>query len=518
MKVKLEIIEGHGKGQIYETEEHNTFFVGREVDTKIRDKGKYFKTSKDDKHFSRIHFLIETNPPRCLIRDLDSLNGTFVNDTKLGGKKPGDENNLKELFLHNGDIIKGGRTEIQVTIEIPQVDEDDVGPLSISELHYQPREESEVLLEIRDGKPSDRFTAASKDETPEPLGSKVLDMMSKSVKPTEPKPVKKSAPMSKSVMDLIKCRVCGNPAKDIAFKGDWRDGRISYVCPECQTKLLEKGQFIHGYKIVEEIGEGGMGKVFKGICEKDNREVAIKTIVPDAAMTEKAIQLFLREISVGKELEHPNIVKFFEAGEAGGLLWFAMEYVPGADLWRMVEQEGELPVERSIELTIQSLEALDYAHKKDFVHRDIKPQNILVKKEGGNQYIPKLTDFGLSKNYQQAGCSKMTMTGDVGGTIPFMPPEQLTNFKYVKPACDIYAIGAVLYSLLTGGRYVYKDFYTGKDATLVIMEGKLTPIKHWNPDIPDSLWKTIKKSLLYDPKQRYETAANFAKSLRSHLH
>ena len=279
---------------------------------------------------------------------------------------------------------------------------------------------------------------------------------------------------------------------------------------------MATGQPIIGYRILSELGEGGMGKVFLGERVSDNYKVALKTIIPDAAMTQKTINMFLREISIDMQLDHPNIVKFVEAGDAGGMLWLAMEYIKGVDLWRMVSEEGTLSIIRSTTIIIQVLDALNYSHEQNFIHRDIKPQNILVKKEG-NRFTAKITDFGLAKNYSQIGQSKMTLSGDTGGTVQFMPPEQMLDFKYVKPAGDIYSAGAVFYYMLTGGKLVYKDFYSGKDPILVILEANLTPISDWNSKIPLILWKIIKKSLLNSPENRYRTASEFAMALRRFL-
>ncbi len=317
--------------------------------------------------------------------------------------------------------------------------------------------------------------------------------------------------MRKSILEYIKCRICNQFASDIVY-----EGQISYVCPSCQQNLIADGIAIYGFRMIKELGSGGMGKVFLAVREQDGKNVALKTIIPGAAISEKKIKQFCREISIDMRLKHPNIVEFIEVGEAGGLLWFAMEYVQGEDLERVINQEGVLPIETSINIIAQILNALDYAHKQKIIHRDVKPQNILVtKKENG--YIAKITDFGLAKNYEQTGQSNMSLSGQTGGTIPFMPSEQVLDFKYVKPAGDIYSTGAVLYFILTGGRFVYKEFYTDKDPILVILEGNLTPITHWNKDIPSELWDIIKKSLFYESKKRFETAGEFASTLRAYL-
>ncbi len=132
MKVTLEVIKGPSEGRIFEFDGHESFIVGREKNNSFRIKG--------DLHFSRYHFLIESNPPKCLLRDLGSMNGTFVNDKKLGGKKEKDKNNPKEIFLKNNDIIRCGMTEIKIFITIPKIDKESIGALTLSVLYreYKP--------------------------------------------------------------------------------------------------------------------------------------------------------------------------------------------------------------------------------------------------------------------------------------------------------------------------------------------------------------------------------------------
>src|SRR5262249_39332353 len=144
---------------------------------------------------------------------------------------------------------------------------------------------------------------------------------------------------------------------------------------------------------------------------------------------------------------HPNIVAFQEMGESEGRLYFAMDYVRGTDAAALLKEHGPLPVARAVGLVRQMLRALDYAHAKQFVHRDIKPANLLVAGAGG-QETARLADFGLARVYQASQLSGLTMTGDIGGTVAFMAPEQITNYREAKPPVDQYAAAASLYNLL----------------------------------------------------------------------
>src|SRR5436189_104546 len=139
-----------------------------------------------------------------------------------------------------------------------------------------------------------------------------------------------------------------------------------------------------------------------------------------------------------RELRHPHIVGFRDMGEVGGQLYFAMEFVRGSDAHRLLKTHTLLPIGRAVGLVCQLLEALEYAHAKGFVHRDIKPANLLVEEAGGRE-VPKLADFGLARVYQTSQLSGLTMMGDVGGTVAFMAPEQITHYREAKPPVDQYA-------------------------------------------------------------------------------
>ena len=160
-------------------------------------------------------------------------------------------------------------------------------------------------------------------------------------------------------------------------------------------------------------------------------------------------------------------------------LFFAMDYVPGRDAEKLVKENGPLPIDRAVRLTCDMLEALCYAHARRFVHRDIKPSNLLVTTSEGIDVL-KLADFGLARVYHSSRISGLTITGDIRGTPPFMPPEQITRYRDVTPACDLYSAGATLYYLLTGC-YVY-DFPKRVELRLLkILEEDPVPIRSAPP-------------------------------------
>ena len=176
-----------------------------------------------------------------------------------------------------------------------------------------------------------------------------------------------------------------------------------------------------------------MGVVYLAHREGDGTPVALKTITPAVIHSAGTVGRFLREAGVLRQLDHPNIVKFREIGQAGDRLYFAMDYVPGTDADGLVKgHRGPLPIARAVGLACQVLDGLAYAHARGFVHRDIKPKNILVEASDGRDRV-KLADFGLARLYLSSPLSGLTLTGQAGGTPGFMPPEQVTNFREAKP-------------------------------------------------------------------------------------
>jgi serine/threonine-protein kinase len=178
-----------------------------------------------------------------------------------------------------------------------------------------------------------------------------------------------------------------------------------------------------------------------------------------------------------------------------------MDLVRGLDTWRLVKQEGPLPIGRAAGLVCQLLEGLEYAHAKEYVHRDIKPPNVMVTKKEGREIV-KLADFGLARYYQASQLSGLTLKGSWGGTVGFMAPEQITNFREVKPAGDQYSVGATLYYLLTK-RLVHKFPADVEGQMLMVLQETVVPVQSHRPEIPDGLAAIIHRALARKPKDRF---------------
>jgi serine/threonine-protein kinase len=266
--------------------------------------------------------------------------------------------------------------------------------------------------------------------------------------------------------------------------------------------------------MIRVLGQGGMGSVMLAHSEKDGKAVAIKTLLPEVAVSEQSLKRFMREIEVASSLQHPNIVGYIEHGTHNGIVYLVSEYVSGMDAAKLAKSRGgRLNYREVVSIVEQTLAALDFAHKLGFVHRDIKEQNILVDGRYPN-YVSKLTDFGLSKSYKQTGMSGVTMVGDVAGTIAYMPPEQVRDFKEVQPPSDIYAAGMTAYSLLTGAHALDISPKAGISETVkAIFEKPIIPISSRVPDVPIKVSAVIETALAKQVELRWRTAGEMREAL-----
>jgi WD40 repeat protein/tRNA A-37 threonylcarbamoyl transferase component Bud32 len=228
------------------------------------------------------------------------------------------------------------------------------------------------------------------------------------------------------------------------------------------------------YRLVDVIGQGGMGQVYKALHERMNREVAIKVLPPLAAMDKGLVARFHREVQVAAKLHHPHIVTAYDADEANGLHFLVMEYMPGRDLARVVEEEGPLPVDRALDYILQAARALAYAHGEGILHRDVKPANLLVDDAGH----VKVLDMGLARLEASDG---LTVSGEVLGTAATMAPEQSDDVHAVDERTDVYGLGCTLFYLM-GGRHMYE----GDSALQVLVAHASKPIPKLRDVCPEA--------------------------------
>ena len=302
----------------------------------------------------------------------------------------------------------------------------------------------------------------------------------------------------------IECANCGRREQTEASAGE----KLTFICEDCREELKRQPQPVPGYEMIRVLGRGGMGCVMLARDERDGRSVAIKTLLPEVAVADQSLRRFMREIDVAAALDHPNIVRFIESGTHNGAVYLVTEYVEGSDAARLADaQGGRLPYAEAINIISQSLDALAYAHARGYIHRDIKESNILVAGTSPN-FTAKLTDFGLAKSFTQTGMSGITMAGDMAGTFAYMPPEQIRDFRNVRPTSDIYAIGMTAYSLLAGD--VALDMGPNNDmagTVRAIFEGQIIPLQQRAANVPARVAEVIERALAKDPAQRWQSAA-----------
>ncbi len=278
-------------------------------------------------------------------------------------------------------------------------------------------------------------------------------------------------------------------------------------------KAAKKGKAprldIPGYEIEKELGRGGFGVVFRARRLSDGVPVAIKVLLPRVAVRPAEMEKFLREMTITAQLRHPNIVKLYDQGHCEGIPYFIMEYCEGGSLWDFIMKHGgKVPLEIARPIMLDALAGLAHAHEQGIVHRDLKPQNILL-----DRGVARISDFGLAKNFQQAGFSGLSITGNYAGTPLFMPREQLINFKHLKPVSDVWSIAATFYFMLTGA-FPY-PFTKDRDPIDVILNEHVVPIEKRNKSIPRQIVSSLNSSLMVDPKRRVQSAEVLLKELLS---
>jgi serine/threonine protein kinase len=263
------------------------------------------------------------------------------------------------------------------------------------------------------------------------------------------------------------------------------------------------------YEIVEEIARGGMGVVYKARQTSLNRTVALKMILSGQWATPDARQRFRQEAEAAANLQHPNIVGIHEVGEHDGQQFFSMDFVDGRSLAELV-RTGPLSTERAAACVKSIAEAVHFAHQRGILHRDLKPQNVLVDSDDR----PHITDFGLAKRV--ADDSGLTRTGDVLGSPSYMSPEQASSQREdLGPTSDIYSLGAILYELLTG-RAPFTGTTTWETLCQVIQSPPVPPRK-LNPSVPRDLETICLKCLEKSPAQRFASAQDLADELGRYL-
>ena len=272
--------------------------------------------------------------------------------------------------------------------------------------------------------------------------------------------------------------------------------------------MIMKGQKINDrYQIIKSIGEGGMANVYLAYDTILDRNVAVKVLRGDLATDEKFVRRFQREALSASSLSHPNIVEVYDVGEDNGQYYIVMEYIEGCQLKQLLKKRGRLTLSEVIDIMLQITDGLSVAHDAYIIHRDIKPQNIMILDSG----LVKITDFGIA---MAMNSTQLTQTNSVMGSVHYLPPEQ-ANGKGSTLQSDIYSMGILMYELLTG-ELPYKGD-NAVEIALKHLKEKTPSVRDKYPEIPQSVENIIIKATAKNPKNRYADARSMNEDLRTCL-
>jgi len=279
-----------------------------------------------------------------------------------------------------------------------------------------------------------------------------------------------------------------------------------------KTRSLSTGGLIDNrYQVLRRLGAGGMGEVFLGEQLNTKRRVAIKVMQAQAVgQSEESLNFFRQEAEALARLNHPSIAQVYDASVSGNDLYIAMEYIEGESLRDKLRREGALPLGEAVRILREACIGLDTAHRLGIIHRDMKPENLMLVREELGCIKVKILDFGLAILDNKDAMENITGAGMITGTPSYMSPEQIRGLT-VTPATDVYSLGVIGYEMLTG-----KNPFEGKEMTQVMYNHVyVSPpsIRSVVPKVPQELEEVLMRALEKDPQNRYATAGEFAHAL-----
>lgn len=515
-KITIEIIKGEGAGQKFEYEDAERIFVGRQADCGI---------VLPEKTVSRYHCLLDINPPTVKLQDFGSLNGTFLNDVKIGQRErdksweEASRDAHKEYELHDGDVIGiGKKCRLKCTVEepdimaisgawdgtMPEADEDEENPAAYDGIDLMGNEgaaeESEAVPEgpIETAEKERSEAAAWSEEAKETSGKGQSEAEPEEAPEEEPEQnnPKHDEEMDKILGELLMAILGGKQERPVGPSP------------------------VEGFDKIALLGKGGMGEVWKVRENKTGKLYALKTMLPQIAGDKKARDMFLREAKLTEFLDHENVVRTYKTGFSNNVYYILMDICEGGSVDDLMKRYGgKLSLNLATFIILQALEGLEYVHNvpvqaeivkrglfggrreklmdaKGLVHRDFKPGNIFLMDKSDHP-VAKVADFGMAKAFQAAGFTTMSSEGMVKGTVPFMPRQQALDCRFAKPEVDVWAAAASYYYMLTG--QFPKNFRQGVNMWQILVTESATPIRQRDPSVPERLAQVIDRALVERP-------------------
>lgn len=447
---------------------------------------------------SRHHCLIQIDPPNATVRDLDSLNGTYVNGELIGKR------------------VMGGTWVESRAVELSDGDEIALGRFGSEESpRWRFRARIRIVTEPRcaacgalmptSADPDAELCSNCAPPIPPTVGPGAGQGLAQ--EPAAPQGAQPPAPPSE-----------GPDVGDIL-------GQVQAGVRRAAAKASGAGfPSIPDYELISLLGSGAMGEVYRARRISTGAEVAIKIMRPNVAISAQAKQYFLREMEVHRGLDHPHIIRVSDTGSSGGLFFLAMEYCPHGSVADVMRSRGaKFPVREAVDIILDVLDGLDYAHCRAhgrptgrLVHRDVKPGNVLLMSGADGRLTAFLGDFGLAKAFDTSGASGISHSaGTPGGSLNFMPRQQFLNFKYAKPDVDVWAAGATLRYMLTFEPP--RRFSRGADwDTLKVEFSKpVKPVRKVDPSVPEELAFVIDLALRDSPEIVIRDAAHLKRMIEA---
>ena len=468
-KAEILVEEGAEKGRVLPVRASKTIEIGREGNLRL-----------EDASLSRHHCRILYTEGEFRVVDLGSTWGTFVNEKKI-----------KSHVLAHGDRIRVGSHVMLFTMEDapPPAEEPvldstiDVSTIRSAPAHAPPPPGPALIAE-------DEGPGLEEDATP----SSVLDDDLEEATPPNT------------------CGNCGKPATpdpSAAWEAEAAGIPAKSYCHPCVEQYPMLGKVLANHLCDKVLGAGGMGIVYRGTHIVMGRKSALKTLRVLASADPIMVKRLLREATAGGRIQHPNIVSVHDTGEQDQTAYVVMEYVRGENLAEAMFREKKFSVKRALHMMTQVAEALAAAFKLGYIHRDIKPENILLMR---NDFV-KVTDFGLAKNLKDGELGGLTRTGQVLGTMLYMPPEQIISSKGSDQRADIYSLGATFFHLVSG-----RPLFDSKSAITLLMDIRtkqapdLSAVEQGIPPVVDHI---LQRCLKKNPAERYQTPDELVADLRA---